>query len=117
MGYSMGARIAAFLTVDHPARVRSVVLGGLGIRMVEGVGLPDNIAEALEAPSLADVSDPTGRAVPLLRRADQIRSQGARRLHPRLAPDLAAASRSPVSACRCWLRSGPKTTWRAPRKN
>jgi len=61
MGYSMGARIAAFLAVNHPARVRSVILGGLGIRLVEGVGLPENIAAALEAPSLADVTDPTGR--------------------------------------------------------
>ena len=40
--------------------MRSAVLGGLGIRLVEGVGLPDTIALALEAPSLADVSDPTG---------------------------------------------------------
>ncbi len=61
MGYSMGARIAAFLAVTHPRHVRSVVLGGLGIRLVEGVGLPESIAEALEAPSLDDVSDPTGR--------------------------------------------------------
>jgi len=61
MGYSMGARICAFLAVAHPQRVRSVVLGGLGIRLVEGVGLPESIAEALEAPSLDDVSDPTGR--------------------------------------------------------
>jgi pimeloyl-ACP methyl ester carboxylesterase len=61
MGYSMGARIAAFLAVNHPARVRSVVFGGLGLRLVEGVGLLENIAEAMEAPSLADVSDPTGR--------------------------------------------------------
>jgi pimeloyl-ACP methyl ester carboxylesterase len=60
MGYSMGARIAAFLALFHPDRVRSAVLGGLGIRLVEGVGLPDTIALALEAPSLADVSDPTG---------------------------------------------------------
>lgn len=59
MGYSMGARIAAFLALLHPERVRSVVLGGLGIRLVEGVGLPDTIATALEAPSLADVTDPT----------------------------------------------------------
>src|SRR5580704_6694539 len=59
MGYSMGARITAFLTLAHPHRVRSAVLGGLGIRLVEGVGLPDTIATALEAPSLADVSDPT----------------------------------------------------------
>jgi pimeloyl-ACP methyl ester carboxylesterase len=62
MGYSMGARIAAFLTVVHPARVRALVLGGLGIRLVDGVGLSANIAEALEARSLADVSDPTGRS-------------------------------------------------------
>ncbi|MGA9428548.1 MAG: alpha/beta hydrolase, partial [Xanthobacteraceae bacterium] len=59
MGYSMGARITAFLALSHPDRVRSAVLGGLGIRLVEGVGLPDTIADALEAPSLADVSDPT----------------------------------------------------------
>ncbi len=59
MGYSMGARITAFFALAHPGRVRSTVLGGLGIRLVEGVGLPDTIAQALEAPSLADVSDPT----------------------------------------------------------
>jgi pimeloyl-ACP methyl ester carboxylesterase len=61
MGYSMGARIAAFLTIKYPARVRAAILGGLGIRLVEGVGLPETIAEALEARSLADVSDPAGR--------------------------------------------------------
>ena len=59
MGYSMGARITAFLALSHPDHVRSAVLGGLGIRLVEGAGLPDTIAQALEAPSLADVSDPT----------------------------------------------------------
>jgi pimeloyl-ACP methyl ester carboxylesterase len=61
MGYSMGARISAFLAVKHPQRVRSLILGGLGIRLVDGVGLPETIADALEAPSLDDVSDPTGR--------------------------------------------------------
>ena len=61
MGYSMGARIAAFLTVNHPEYVRSLVLGGLGLGLVEGVGQPERIAKALEAPSLAAVSDPVGR--------------------------------------------------------
>jgi pimeloyl-ACP methyl ester carboxylesterase len=61
LGYSMGARIAAFLARRHPERVRSAVLGGLGVRLVDGVGLPESIADALEAPSLGDVSDPTGR--------------------------------------------------------
>jgi pimeloyl-ACP methyl ester carboxylesterase len=61
MGYSMGARIAAFVAYTHPARVRRAVFGGLGIHLVDGVGLPESIAEALEAPSLADVSDSVGR--------------------------------------------------------
>jgi pimeloyl-ACP methyl ester carboxylesterase len=61
MGYSMGARITAFLVLSHAARVRSVIFGGLGIRLVEGVGLPESIADALEAPSPDDVRDPTGR--------------------------------------------------------
>jgi pimeloyl-ACP methyl ester carboxylesterase len=61
MGYSMGARISAFIALEHPERTRSLALGGLGIHLVEGVGLPESIADALEAPSLADVSDPTGR--------------------------------------------------------
>jgi pimeloyl-ACP methyl ester carboxylesterase len=61
MGYSMGARITAFLARSHPVRVRSAILGGLGLHLVDGVGLPESIAEALEAPSLADVTDPQGR--------------------------------------------------------
>jgi pimeloyl-ACP methyl ester carboxylesterase len=61
MGYSMGARIAAVLALADPQCVRSVVLGGLGIRLVESGGVPETIADALEAPSLADVSDPTAR--------------------------------------------------------
>ncbi len=61
MGYSMGARIAAFLTLARPGLVRSLILGGLGDRLVHGVGLPVGIAEAMEAPSLADLTDPMQR--------------------------------------------------------
>ena len=61
LGYSMGARITAFLAVDHPAYVRSAILGGLGLHLVEGVGLPTSIAAALEAPTLLDVPDQQGR--------------------------------------------------------
>ena len=61
MGYSMGARITAFFASAHPTRLRRAVLGGLGIHLVDGVGLPESIAEALEASSLADIRDPTGR--------------------------------------------------------
>ncbi|MTH99422.1 alpha/beta fold hydrolase [Roseibium sp. RKSG952] len=62
MGYSMGARISAFLTLNHADRVRSVVFGGLGYGMVTGVGDPEPIASALEADSLKTVTDRTGRA-------------------------------------------------------
>src|SRR6266568_4175793 len=72
MGYSMGARIAAYCAVLHPGRVRSVVLGGLGLHLVEGVGLPESIAFALEAASLDEVVDPTGRVFRQF--ADQTRS-------------------------------------------
>jgi pimeloyl-ACP methyl ester carboxylesterase len=61
MGYSMGARITAFFALTHGSRVRRAVLGGLGMHLVEGVGLPASIADALEAPSFDDVRDPTGR--------------------------------------------------------
>ena len=61
MGYSMGARIAAFFALAHPQRLRRAVFGGLGMHLVDGVGLPESIAAALDAPSLADVHDPMGR--------------------------------------------------------
>jgi len=61
MGYSMGARITAHLALQHPERVRSALIGGIGIKLVEGIGLPTSIADALEAPSLEAVSDPMGR--------------------------------------------------------
>ena len=61
MGYSMGARITAFLAQRHPERVRSAVLGGLGHHLVAGVGLPIGIADAMEAPSLDSLTDPMQR--------------------------------------------------------
>ncbi|MBL8586931.1 MAG: alpha/beta hydrolase [Methylobacteriaceae bacterium] len=61
MGYSMGARITAFLALAHPGRVRSAIFGGLGAHLVEGVGLPMGVAEAMEAPSLDRLHEPTQR--------------------------------------------------------
>jgi len=61
MGYSMGARIAAFLALAHPGRVRSLVFGGLGINMVRGVAGTGPVARALEAESIEDVTNPTAR--------------------------------------------------------
>lgn len=100
MGYSMGARIAAFLAQAGPQRVRSLILGGLGFRLVDGVGLPESIAAALEAPSLEDVTDPQGRQFRAF--ADQTGSdrralaaciRGSRQV---LSRDAVAAIRLPV---------------------
>lgn len=62
MGYSMGARITAFLALAHPDRVRSAIFGGLGINMVRGVGGARPISAALLAPSIDDVTNETARS-------------------------------------------------------
>jgi pimeloyl-ACP methyl ester carboxylesterase len=62
MGYSMGARIAVAMALGHPQRMRSMILGGMGLAMVEGMRGEDDIVAALEAPSLAAVSGEPGRA-------------------------------------------------------
>jgi len=61
MGYSMGARIAAFLTMQNPERVRCAVFGGLASRMITGVGGAEAIGLAMEAATLADVTDRDAR--------------------------------------------------------
>ncbi len=62
MGYSMGARIAAFLTLQHPTRVKAAVFAGLASNMIHGVSGGAEIARGLEAASLADVTDLAAKA-------------------------------------------------------
>src|ERR1700744_2560442 len=61
MGYSLGGRMTAWLALNAPGRLRSATLGGIGIAMIEGGGPGESVAQALEAPSLDDVTDPGGR--------------------------------------------------------
>lgn len=61
MGYSMGARVSALIAIEHPERVRRLILGGMGTRLFSGAPKTDEIAEALEADSLADVTDDYAR--------------------------------------------------------
>ena len=61
MGYSMGARITAFLALAAPDRMRSAIFGGLGGNMVRGMAGTGPIAKALEAASIDDVTNPTAR--------------------------------------------------------
>jgi pimeloyl-ACP methyl ester carboxylesterase len=62
MGYSMGARIAAFLTINHPELVRDAVFAGLAQRMITGIGGGPEIAAALEAPSINEAPSPEAKA-------------------------------------------------------
>jgi len=62
MGYSMGARIAAFLSINHSNRVNRAIFAGLASRMITGVGGGEAIAAGLEANSLADVMNPEARS-------------------------------------------------------
>jgi pimeloyl-ACP methyl ester carboxylesterase len=100
MGYSLGSRMMAWLAQSQPQRLRSAILGGIGIGLIEGGGPGENVAEALEANSLDDVSDPVGRTFRAF--ADQTRSdrralaaclRGSRRLMTR---EQAAAISLPV---------------------
>jgi pimeloyl-ACP methyl ester carboxylesterase len=72
MGYSLGSRMTALLSRHQPQRLRSAILGGIGIGLIEGGGPGENVAAALEAPSLDDVTDPVGRTFRAF--ADQTRS-------------------------------------------
>jgi pimeloyl-ACP methyl ester carboxylesterase len=100
MGYSLGSRMTAVLAQRQPQRLRSAILGGIGIGLIEGGGPGENVATALEAPSLEDVTDPVGRTFRAF--ADQTRSdrralaaclRGSRRL---MTADDAAGIRVPV---------------------
>jgi len=72
MGYSMGARISAFLTMHHPQRVSRLILAGLAERLVAGVPGAEDIASALDAATIGDVSDPDARSFRLF--AEQTKS-------------------------------------------
>jgi pimeloyl-ACP methyl ester carboxylesterase len=61
MGYSMGARVTAFMALTAADKMRSIVFGGLGMGMVEGLGDWDEIAAALLADSIDTVTHPRGR--------------------------------------------------------
>ena len=100
MGYSMGARISAFLALNHPERVGHLIFGGLGFGMVEGVGDPEPIAQALEADTIDDVKHQSGRAFRQF--ADQTKSDRLslaacmRSSRQKIQPDEVSGILSPV---------------------
>lgn len=60
MGYSMGARISAFMALAAPQREQSLIFGGLGIGMVTGAGHWEPVAQALLAEDPETITDPRG---------------------------------------------------------
>jgi pimeloyl-ACP methyl ester carboxylesterase len=100
MGYSMGARISAFLAFAHPERVRSLVFGGLGINMVRGVAGTGPVAHALEAATIDEVTNPTARTFRVF--AEQTKSDlkalaaCIRSARAPITPEALAALRCPV---------------------
>lgn len=58
IGYSMGARITAYLMLNHPERVSCAVWGGMGVNLISGLEDSEEIIEGLTAESLEQV---TGR--------------------------------------------------------
>lgn len=61
MGYSMGARITAFLALHHPDRVTCAILGGMGGNLMSGLEDSEEIISALTAESLDQVKSKIGR--------------------------------------------------------
>jgi pimeloyl-ACP methyl ester carboxylesterase len=72
MGYSMGARVSAFMALAHPERVRSAIFAGLGANMIHGVGDPAPVAAALLTEDPSGITDPNARAFRIF--ADQTKS-------------------------------------------
>lgn len=100
IGYSMGARVAAFLAIQRPDLVKKVVFAGLAERMISGVPGAEAIAEALEAPEPQQVDDVGARSFRVF--ADQTKSDRRalaaciRSSRVKIKPEALAAIRTPV---------------------
>jgi len=61
LGFSMGARISAYVCLDAPERVRTVIFGGMGINLIKGMSNSESIIDGLMAEKLSDVRDKAAR--------------------------------------------------------
>lgn len=60
VGYSMGARITAWISAHWPERVNRAVFGGMGARMIRPRGKNETIAHALETDDPSSITDEDG---------------------------------------------------------
>lgn len=100
LGYSMGGRITGQIASAHPDRVRSAVIGGIGIRLVERGFDDEKIARALEAPNSDGIDDVTALAFRMfaLQTKSDLRALAACMRTPQrtLSREAAAGIRLPV---------------------
>ncbi len=100
IGYSMGARITAFMLINHPEKVRRAVMGGLAERMISGVPGAAAIAEAMEAENLSDITDLAGRAFRIfaMRTGGDLKALAAciRSSRMKIKPEALAEVKQPV---------------------
>lgn len=61
LGYSMGARIAAFMAFQDEERVACAIFGGMGMNLINGLSDGNDIIAGLRAPTLGELSHPTAR--------------------------------------------------------
>jgi pimeloyl-ACP methyl ester carboxylesterase len=61
-GYSMGARLSLQFLERKPGRLRSVILGGIGANVMQGLPENDAVVAALEATDPSKITSPVGRA-------------------------------------------------------
>jgi pimeloyl-ACP methyl ester carboxylesterase len=100
LGYSMGGRITGYCASAFPARVRSAIIGGIGIRLTISGSKSERIAAALEAPSATDVTDAQALGFRLF--AEQTKSDRRalaacmRNPHRIISREAAASIRVPV---------------------
>lgn len=61
VGFSMGARMAAWAAILQPHCCRRLLLGGIGARLQSGIGNSDLIINALRATDLSEIKDRNAR--------------------------------------------------------
>ncbi len=61
LGFSMGARICAYVCLQAPNKIRTVIFGGMGINLIKGMSNSKVIIDGLNANSLSDISNKTAR--------------------------------------------------------
>ncbi len=61
IGFSMGARMATFNAINHPERVKKLVIGGMGINLIKGLNNTDIISQGLLAKNISEITDRNAR--------------------------------------------------------